>query len=189
MTTLDQPTRPTADEPYAQVPDAYAPDTAGPYPLVPIQVTEPGRFQSFVSRAVTGMPAWVAPAGVALCIGGGVAYTLLMDPTQTSAGAQPTCIMRLFTGFDCPGCGGTRAAWYLLHGDIPAAARHHAPLVFAAPFLAYMYLVWAAKSVVKRFPLPQLRLSNAVMIGFLGGWALFSVLRNLPWDPFTWFWV
>jgi hypothetical protein len=24
---------------------------------------------------------------------------------------------------------------------------------------------------------------------FLGAWLAFSIARNLPWEPFTWFWV
>ncbi|MET7393958.1 DUF2752 domain-containing protein [Dactylosporangium sp. NPDC005572] len=143
------------------------------------------RFQRLIDR----LPAWTGPAGVGALIGGGVAYTLLMRPTSAGAADTPTCIVKLLTGFDCPGCGGTRAAWYMLHGDIPAAAHHHAPLLFAAPFLAYLYVSWTVNKLNLPFKLPQLRISNGAMIGFLVAWLAFSVLRNLPWAPFTWFFV
>ena len=71
------------------------------------------------------MPRWVSPLGLTTLLSGGVAYTLLMRPTRAARTDVPTCVMKLLTGFDCPGCGGTRAAWYLLHGDLPAAAHHH----------------------------------------------------------------
>ena len=156
------------------------------YPYV---IKEPGRFASFFVRLTNRMPTWAAPAGVALCLGGGIAYTLLMDPTSAGAGSTPTCVVKLFTGFDCPGCGGTRAAWYLLHGDVAAAARHHLPVVFATPFLAYMYVSWALGTITRRVSLPQLRVPMTVAMGFIGAWMTFAVLRNLPWAPFTWFFV
>lgn len=167
--------------------DAAEAQVAPPY-AYPYAVREPGRFSRFFTMVNERAP-WAAPAGVALLIGGGVAYTLLMDPTRASATSTPTCILRLLTGFDCPGCGGTRAAWYMMHGNLSAAARHHAPLLFATPFLAYMYVAWAAKTVFRRAIVPLFQPSNITVFVFLGLWLAFSIARNLPWEPFNWFWV
>jgi hypothetical protein len=52
-----------------------------------------------------------------------------------------------------------------------------------------MYLAWSAKLVFKRDILPALRLSPLTLSVFLGVWFVFSVLRDLPWAPFTWFYV
>ena len=41
------------------------------------------------------------------CAGGAVGYTLWADPTNVAADAIPSCLVKLTTGFDCPGCGGT----------------------------------------------------------------------------------
>jgi hypothetical protein len=142
-----------------------------------------------LARLVDRLPRWAAPAGLTLLLSGGVGYTLLMQPTTTSASDIPTCAVKLFTGFDCPGCGGTRAAWYLLHGDIPAAAHHHALMVFATPFLAYLFVSWALGRLTNRTILPKFRLSNGAMIGFLIAWLVFSVVRNLPWAPFDWLFI
>lgn len=38
------------------------------------------------------------------------------------------CLFRAVTGLYCPGCGGTRAVWYLLHGHFFLSFRFH-PLV------------------------------------------------------------
>lgn len=152
-------------------------------------VPEPGRFTRLGMRLIDRAPTWSAPAGIAVCFGGAVGYALLVDPTSSDAFAPPTCIVKLTTGFDCPGCGGTRAFWYLLHGNLPQAARHHALFVFAVPFLVYMYVAWSAKLVFKRDVLPMLRPSSLSLILFLVAWGVFSVLRNLPWAPFTWFYV
>ncbi|MGI5178268.1 DUF2752 domain-containing protein [Dactylosporangium sp. CA-152071] len=157
-----------------------------PYGYQYAYVTPPkGRLARLAERT----PRWVSPLGLTALVSGGVAYTLLMRPTQAGATDAPTCVMKLFTGFDCPGCGGTRAAWYLLHGDIPAAAHHHAMLVFAAPFLAYMYASWTINRLANRKVLPMMQLSSGTLIGFLVAWLIFSVVRNLPWAPFDWLFV
>jgi hypothetical protein len=152
------------------------------------QQQQPDRFTRFFTRLWSRSPVWVAPVAMLACMGGAVGYTLLSHPERADAGAAPTCLLKLTTGFDCPGCGGTRAAWYLLHGNIPAAARHHAIFTFAVPFLLYMYVAWAGRRLFN-WKLPQLTISPRVMVGFLIVWGVWSVLRNLPWAPFTAFYV
>jgi hypothetical protein len=133
-------------------------------------------------------PRWAVPLMALGCIGGAVGYTLWANPAAGSADAIPTCLVKLTTGLDCPGCGGTRAAWYLLQGDLPAAARHHLLFVFAVPFAIYLYVAWAGKAAFG-WRLPQLRIGPTAVGLFIGAWALFMVLRNLPWAPFTYFYV
>jgi hypothetical protein len=148
----------------------------------------PDAFTRFLFRIWRHTPTWAAPVSILVCFLGGAAYTLFTNPTDANAAASPTCLIKLTTGFDCPGCGGTRAFWYVLHGDLPAAARSHLVAVFAAPFLIYLFVVWSAKTVFGR-RLPPLHLSAKTISIFLGAWAVFAVLRNLPWAPFTWFFV
>lgn len=162
-----------------------APETPYPYAYVP---PPPDRFTRVTSRIWARTPRWAAPAAIFTCFMGAGAYVLAADPTDGNAFATPTCLVRLTTGFDCPGCGGTRAFWYVLHGNLPAAARHHALFVFALPFLLYMYVAWAVGSVFGR-KLPTLRVSPKAIGLFLGAWAAFTVVRNLPWSPFTWLYV
>ncbi len=145
-----------------------------------------------VTRLILGigrrLPVWAMPVSILVCFLGGVAYVLLANPTDADATSSPSCLVRLSTGFDCPGCGGTRAFWFLLHGDLPAAARSHMVAVFAAPFLVYLYVAWAAGRLFG-WKLPQLRVSPRAVSLFLAVWAAFAILRNLPWAPFTWFYV
>ena len=71
-----------------------------------------------------------------------------------------------------------------MHGNIPEAARHHAMAVFAAPFLVWLYLAWAVKHMSGRqIPIPRIRAKTVSL--FLAAWAVFMVVRNLPWAPFT----
>ena len=177
-----------APEPYPQ---------NGPYPppgmvAMSVQPAYPAypddRFGRFMLRTWDRSPRWAAPLAVLVCFFGGVAYTLLTHPTSSDAASTPNCIIKLTTGFDCPGCGGTRAFYYLMHGNVLAAARSHLVLVFAAPYLVYMYVAWAAGAMLN-WKLPALRPSPRAISVFLGVWLAFSVLRNLPWAPFTWLYV
>jgi len=145
---------------------------------------QPDRLTRFVDRWSARAPRWLAPLAVLGCAAGAVGYTLVTDPTDSAPEAVPSCLVKLTTGFDCPGCGGTRALWYVLHGDLPAAARHHLLFVFALPFVIYLYVAWAGQRVFG-WRVPQLRISPAMIGGFLTAWLIFTVARNLPWAPFT----
>ncbi|SBT38020.1 Protein of unknown function (DUF2752) [Micromonospora narathiwatensis] len=151
---------------------------------VAYQPVEPDRFTRFVLRLHARAPRWAVPLAAAGCVGLGMAYALLSNPTHSDPDAPPTCVLKLLTGLDCPGCGGTRALWYVLHADLPAAARHHFLFVFSLPFLAYLFVSWAGNQAFG-WRLPELRLSPKVLGGFLAAWLAFSVVRNLPWAPFT----
>jgi len=163
---------------------------AGSAPIaVPVNsLPSEDRFSRFMLRMWLRSPRWSAPLAVLFCFAGGVAYTLATHPTSSDAASVPHCIVKLTTGFDCPGCGGTRAFFYLMHGNLLAAARSNLILVFAAPYLAYMYLTWTA-GLVSRRQLPALRPSPKAISAVLIAWLVFSVLRNLPWAPFTWLYV
>lgn len=50
------------------------------------------------------------------------------------------CLFHLLTGLYCPGCGGTRALSYLLHGQVGRSVVYH-------PLVLYMVLVVAAEAV------------------------------------------
>ncbi|HEX5597681.1 MAG TPA: DUF2752 domain-containing protein [Micromonosporaceae bacterium] len=163
---------------------------ASPATLAPPMYTapEPGRFTRLVVAFYARLPRWTAPVAALGCIGAAAGYTLLANPASANADALPSCLLKLTTGLDCPGCGGTRAFWYILHGDLGAAARHHLLFVFALPFLLYLYVAWAVQHSFGR-RLPPLRLTPTVLGTFLVAWLVFSVARNLPWAPFTWFYV
>ena len=49
----------------------------------------------------------------------------------------PLCTFHRLTGWDCPGCGATRATHELLHGRISAAWRANALWVLLLPALIY----------------------------------------------------
>ncbi|MEU8283608.1 DUF2752 domain-containing protein [Micromonospora sp. NPDC048905] len=170
-------------------PAGVGPGGVGPggWPTTPpggYPAPEPDRLTRFVLRLYERSPRWAVPLAAVGCVAAGMGYALLSNPADAPPDAAPTCLLKLTTGLDCPGCGGTRALWYVLHADLPAAARHHFLFVFALPFLAYLFVAWAANQAFG-WRLPELRISSKVIVGFMGVWLAFSVLRNLPWAPFT----
>lgn len=52
------------------------------------------------------------------------------------------CLFHLLTGLYCPGCGGTRAVWYLLHGQILKSVQYH-------PLVLYMALVLGTELICR----------------------------------------
>lgn len=52
------------------------------------------------------------------------------------------CLFRSLTGLYCPGCGGTRAFWYLLHGQIGKSLYYHPLVPYMAAVLAAEGLLW-----------------------------------------------
>ncbi|MFD0819735.1 DUF2752 domain-containing protein, partial [Micromonospora zhanjiangensis] len=154
---------------------------AGMPPYVPVQES---RLTRFATRLYARLPRWAAPLAALGVMGAAVGFTLLTDPTTSAPDDPPTCLLKLTTGLDCPGCGGTRAMWYILHGDLADAARHHIIWVFVLPFLLYLYLTWAVRQAFG-WRLPQLKVTPLMLGVVLAVWFSFSVLRNLPWAPFT----
>lgn len=63
-----------------------------------------------------------------------IAILYVFDPAASSF--YPPCIFKAMTGLLCAGCGATRAAHQLLHGNIAEALRLNAMFVLTAPFIA-----------------------------------------------------
>lgn len=168
-------------------PAAPVPPGTGPVSGTGWQRTGTGRghwFDRMMAR-LRNSPAWVAPVALLACFASAAGYVLATDPTDDVG--QTSCAFKLVTGFDCPGCGGTRAFYFLLTGNVGEAARNHAVALFAAPFLVYFYVVWAAKRVFPsvRWKLPTITQTPRMFTWFLAVWGVYWVVRNLPFAPFT----
>ena len=127
-------------------------------------------------------PAWVAPLAVLACAASAVGYVAANDPTDARRDPVGPCLFRELTGLDCPGCGGTRMVWYLVHGNIPEAARHHLVALLLVPIVLYGYVVWAASRLLGTAIPWRPGRRSWLAVGIV--WAVFAVLRNLPWEPF-----
>ncbi|URM91741.1 DUF2752 domain-containing protein [Streptomyces sp. MRC013] len=116
------------------------------------------------------------PLGTLAAAAAAFAYVGAVDPNEP--GHYPACPLLRYTGLYCPGCGGLRSAHAFAHGDLAAALGANAMAVAGyAAFAVFMmlWLVRAARGVPLRLdPSPPL-------LWLLGGvWAVFTVVRNLP---------
>jgi hypothetical protein len=94
----------------------------------------------------------------------------------------PICMFHQLTGWNCPGCGATRALYALLHGNFAMAIRDNALVVFTLAF----FLVWLARFTFKknRGEKTAFDLSPKILWVFLITAIVFAICRNLP--AFQW---
>ena len=92
------------------------------------------------------------------------------------AGSYGFCPSALL-GMACPGCGGLRGTYELVHGDVAAAWSYNPLVVLGAPLLLALLVRWTRDAAVGRTPW-----SPPTWVAVSGGVLLiaFWVLRNVP---------
>ena len=98
---------------------------------------------------------------------------LRFPPGSPAANRLPKCLFHEWTGLYCPGCGGTRALYALLHGDLKTSLHENLLMIPAG--------LTAAALIVK----PRIALRRPVAVAIIVTIVAFAVLRNLPCAPFT----
>ena len=95
-----------------------------------------------------------APIATACALGALAAYTFVRSPFQ--GGAFPTCLFHAATGLYCPGCGGLRAAYSLMHGHFAEAVSLNALAVFGIiPAAAIAVAWWLGAATGRDWPPPR----------------------------------
>ncbi len=93
-------------------------------------------------------------------------------------GFYPVCEFHQLTGLNCPGCGGTRAVYQLLHGHVLRALEDNALVVLSLAGLAGRGAWFGTKKFLRRpagpFLPPEFFWPLLVVA------VVFTVLRNLP---------
>jgi hypothetical protein len=93
------------------------------------------------------------------------------------------CPFALVTGTACPGCGMTRAAGYLIRGDLASALRYH-PLVILVAVQALAGWGWWILRRNDTVEPVSTRITNALLIGtgasLLVVWLLRMLAGSLP---------
>ena len=108
-----------------------------------------------------------------LLAGSGVLYTC--SPTEHSF--YPICVFHALTGWQCPGCGGTRALYQLLHLHLGQALHHNALVTLLAPAALAWFVFWYA-SMVFRGQSPTPRISRPVAVCLYAIVLFFAAARN-----------
>ncbi|MCH7225607.1 DUF2752 domain-containing protein [Verrucomicrobiaceae bacterium E54] len=101
------------------------------------------------------------------------------------SGLPWTCILHDTTGLHCAGCGMTRAAHALLEGRFVDAFRFNPLGVVLVPLVLVMLapgVVGWVRGEPPKWQVPLGRRSGIVLLVLILG---YTVLRNLPWAPFT----
>lgn len=121
----------------------------------------------------------MAAIALGLAAGLGCLWLFFWDPTRE--GLFPVCPSIRWWALACPGCGGTRALYLLLHGDVWGAFAMNPLLMAALPALAVgglwgLICLWQGRPWGRRLPrwLPW-----AVVLILV----VYTVARNLPGSP------
>lgn len=126
--------------------------------------------------SATASPTKFAAVLLAATALGAGALIYFFNPT--THGFYPVCQFHRLTGWNCPGCGATRAVYALLHGNVSTAIRDNALLICALAALTIRAIWFAVKKRTGRttgdfFPTKFLWPLLVVAL-------VFTVLRNLP---------
>ena len=111
---------------------------------------------------------------------GSGAVLFFFDPAKH--GFYPICLFHSLTGWNCPGCGATRAAYQLLHGHLLRALHNNALLVLTLAALAAQG-AWLAVKKIRNQPVAFV-VPPKMLWGLLILALVFTGLRNLP--AFAW---
>ena len=90
----------------------------------------------------------VVATGVAGVVGS--LYLRAVDPNVP--GHYPGCPSQTFLGIDCPGCGGMRGTYDLLHGNVAGMLDQNILLVVALPLAVIAFAIWAYRAWIGRYP-------------------------------------
>lgn len=90
------------------------------------------------------------------------------------------CPSRIFFGIDCPGCGGLRGTYSLLHGDVASAINYNALLLGVYPLLVSLWCLWVLR-VWKQRDLFVIfhRYSRVIVVVGVFILAGFTIMRNV----------
>jgi hypothetical protein len=107
-----------------------------------------------------------------------VVAVCFVEPGSTAL--LPACPFHALTGLYCPGCGSTRMLYFLVHGQFASAWHENALTMLMLPVILYgLARQWtpSGKAVFTRIPSRWITTFAAVLV-------LFTIARNLPWEPF-----
>ena len=109
-----------------------------------------------------------------------VFVTSLALPEDTASSGPTLCMVKQLTGFDCPGCGMSRAFVHLWHGDITTAITFHPLVLVVVPVLLVLWICLAIELLAGREILSNLpsRAVNRASICLAAAFVLVWLVRT-----------
>ena len=124
-------------------------------------------------KPASSLRAHIAAATLLLC--GTVLYNFAPDEHAF----YPRCVFHALSGLQCPGCGGTRALYCLLHFHVAEALHYNALVTLLAPLALGCFVFWYVQVCISgRGPVFRLPRPAVVFLYLLV--LLFGITRNLP---------
>ena len=134
--------------------------------------------------SVIGDPARYLKWFLLLVAVGIVFLFFMLDPEKSVL--FPRCPFNLITGWYCPGCGSQRAIHSFLHLHFRDAVSYNF-LVFPAAFLILYHYIYGWLNRKFRWKLPNILYMKSTPWIILGVVIVFWIVRNIPFEPFSWF--
>ena len=123
-------------------------------------------------------------AAIWMGLGAIAIFLFFFNPASASNQFFPKCPFRLLTGWQCPGCGSTRACYQLLHLHPVAAFKLNPLMVMTLPFIIYGFLGFT-KSAITGKPHRRIFIPPIYLWTWLVVLVFFWVFRNTLWYPFA----
>ena len=111
-------------------------------------------------------------------------FLFFFNPALPANQFFPKCPFRLLTGWQCPGCGSTRAFYHLLHLHPLEAFKLNPLMILTLPFIIYG-LLGLTRSALTGKPHRRVFIPPLYMWLWLGVLIFFWIFRNTPWYPFV----
>ena len=149
-----------------------------PLPIVAPAVATPAASKRAILKVAVTLAVLVA--------GATILYTHNPVPEPGHVSYFPPCPFYKLTGLYCPGCGATRAAHCLLHGQVATAFDYNPLFVVALPFILYALGRQAMRTLRPDLAPPPRPVSQKWIWTVLAVVLTFAVLRNLPQPSLAW---
>ena len=127
---------------------------------------------------ISAPPSLTAFAVIVLGVAFAGAGAMVFFFNPSTHGFYPICLFHALTGWNCPGCGGTRSLYALLHGNFPLALKDNALFVVLLA-VAGARGVWFAAKKTRRQPVGNFLPAN-ILWALLAIAMVFTALRNVP---------
>ena len=111
-------------------------------------------------------------------------FLFFFNPALPNNQFFPKCPFRLVTGWQCPGCGSTRAFYQLLHLHPVTAFKLNPLIMLTLPFIVYGFLGFTRSAITGK-PYRRLFIPPVYLWAWLVLLLFFWVFRNTPWYPFA----